>query len=86
VNEVKNHVLFSVTDTGVGLTPEEMSRIFKKFGKIERKSLDADIDIQGTGLGLFISKEIVEMHHGKIWAESAGRSKGSKFSFSIPVQ
>ncbi|NMC07154.1 MAG: PAS domain S-box protein [Candidatus Lokiarchaeota archaeon] len=84
---VKNEVVnFSVLDTGIGLTPEEMSRIFKKFGKIERRGLDADIDIQGTGLGLFISKEIVEMHRGKIWAESAGRNKGSKFSFSIPVK
>ncbi|MEX2680785.1 MAG: PAS domain S-box protein [Candidatus Sigynarchaeota archaeon] len=81
-----DQVHFSVTDTGVGLTPEEMSRIFKKFGKIERKGLEADIDIQGTGLGLFISKEIVDMHHGKIWAESAGRNRGSKFSFSIPVR
>ncbi len=81
-----DNVQFSVTDTGVGLTQDEMTRIFKKFGKIERKGLDADIDIQGTGLGLFISKEIVEMHQGKIWAESGGRNRGSTFSFSIPVK
>jgi len=43
------------------------------------------IDIQGTGLGLFISKEIIDLHEGQIWVESAGRDKGSKFSLKIPI-
>jgi len=85
LEEKNDQAEFSVTDNGVGLNREEMSRLFQKFGKIERK-IDADIDIQGTGLGLFIAKEIVEMHGGKIWAESEGRNKGSKFLFTIPLQ
>lgn len=68
-----------VQDTGVGLTNEEMTTIFKKFGKIERYGQGLDIISDGTGLGLFICKELVELHGGKIWAESEGRNKGTKF-------
>ncbi|MHA2338335.1 MAG: PAS domain S-box protein [Candidatus Hodarchaeales archaeon] len=68
-----------VEDTGVGITIEEKQKLFQKFGKIERYGQDLDVDIEGAGLGLFISKEIVELHDGKILVESEGRNKGSKF-------
>ena len=77
----------SVSDTGVGLTKEEMNIIFTRFGKIERYGQGLEyIDIQGSGLGLFISKEIVDLHSGYIRAESEGRNKGSTFIVQLPIQ
>ena len=77
----------TVKDAGIGLTPEEMNRLFTRFGKIERYGEGLEyIDIQGSGLGLFISKEIIDLHRGKIWAESAGRNKGSKFTVILPIK
>ena len=77
----------SINDTGVGLTKEEMNIIFTRFGKIERYGQGLEyIDIQGSGLGLFISKEIVDLHGGYIRAESEGRNKGSTFIVKLPIQ
>ncbi|MBD3185786.1 PAS domain-containing protein [Candidatus Bathyarchaeota archaeon] len=73
-----------IKDNGIGFLDSEIKQIFKKFGKIDRKNIKSDIDIQGSGLGLFISKEIIEMHGGRIWVESKGRNKGSTFIFEIP--
>ena len=80
----KGEITISVEDEGVGLTKQEMSQIFQKFGKIERKGTPLNIDIQGAGIGLFLCKQIVELHGGKIWAESEGRNRGCKFSVLIP--
>ncbi|MHA1885896.1 MAG: PAS domain-containing sensor histidine kinase, partial [Promethearchaeota archaeon] len=69
--------IFSVEDSGIGLTIDEMEKIFTRFGKIERYGEGLEyIDIQGSGLGLYISKEIIDLHDGQIWAESRGRGKG----------
>jgi PAS domain S-box-containing protein len=76
--------VISVKDTGIGLTNEEKKHLFTQFGKIERYGQGWDVGIEGTGLGLYISKEIIELHSGKIWAESKGRNKGSIFCFSLP--
>lgn len=77
----------TVKDSGIGLTTEEMNKLFTRFGKIERYGEGLEyIDIQGSGLGLFISKEIVDLHGGKIWAESTGRNKGSKFTVILPMK
>ncbi len=76
--------IISVKDSGIGLTEEEKGQLFKQFGKIERYGQGWDVEIQGTGLGLYISKKIIELHGGKIWVESEGRNKGSTFYFSIP--
>jgi PAS domain S-box-containing protein len=82
----KDWAEISVSDSGIGLTREEMDRIFTRFGKIERYGEDLEfIDIQGSGLGLYISKEIVDLHQGHIWAESAGRNKGSMFTVKLPM-
>ncbi len=77
----------SVIDTGIGLTKGEMDILFTRFGKIERYGEGLEyIDIQGSGLGLYISKEIVDLHGGQIRAESAGRNKGSTFIVQLPIQ
>jgi len=81
-----NYAEIKIIDTGIGLTKEEMDRLFTRFGKIERYGDGLEyIDIQGTGLGLYISKEIIDLHKGQIWVESGGRDKGSTFTVKIPL-
>jgi len=89
--EIKSKILddsflISVEDNGIGFTEEEKSRIFTRFGKIERYGKGWDVEIEGVGLGLYISKEIIKLHNGKIWVESNGRNKGSAFYISLPVK
>ena len=78
--------LISVKDNGIGFTSEEKNQTFKQFGKIERYGQGWDVAIEGTGLGLYITKKLVELHGGKIWLESEGRNKGSSFFFTIPIK
>ncbi|NOQ15836.1 MAG: response regulator [Methyloprofundus sp.] len=71
---------FSITDEGIGIPKDELDMVFDKF--IQSSSTKSNAG--GTGLGLSISKEIIELHHGKIWAEH-GTSGGAIFKFIIPV-
>ncbi|MEE8392533.1 MAG: ATP-binding protein, partial [Anaerolineae bacterium] len=75
------HVLVSVTDTGVGISPDDFGRIFEQF---EQGNLENGRRPEGTGLGLALSKEFVEMHGGHIWVESK-IGEGAAFTFSLPV-
>ncbi len=75
----------SIRDTGIGLTKKEKELLFQKFGKIIRVSEGLDIETEGSGLGLYISKEIIELHRGKILVESEGRNKGSTFTIRLPI-
>jgi signal transduction histidine kinase len=87
LNQDNDYATISVTDTGIGLTENEMKMLFTRFGKIERYGEEFEyIDIQGSGLGLFISKEIVDLHEGIIRAESEGRNKGSRFIVKLPIE
>jgi signal transduction histidine kinase len=70
-----------VEDTGIGIQGEDLERIFSPFEQVEGS---ANRRYQGTGLGLSLSRRIVELHGGTIWAESAGLGKGSTFRFLIP--
>ena len=79
LNETNEYIDIIIKDTGVGLTEEEKRKLFQKFGKIERYGMNLDVDIEGAGLGLYISKEIIELHGGQILVESEGRNKGSTF-------
>ncbi|OGG79178.1 hypothetical protein A3A39_03615 [Candidatus Kaiserbacteria bacterium RIFCSPLOWO2_01_FULL_54_13] len=73
---------FSVKDSGVGITPEDMQNLFTEGGK-GKDSLK--VNVHSTGYGLFIAKQIVEAHGGKIWAESGGQGKGAKFIVEFPA-
>ena len=85
-SEIKdNFYIISIQDNGIGFTKEEKEGIFEQFGKIERYGQGLDVISEGTGLGLYISKKIVELHGGKMWMESEGRFKGSTFYFSLPI-
>ncbi|TFG11706.1 MAG: HAMP domain-containing histidine kinase, partial [Promethearchaeota archaeon] len=85
-SEEDGFYIISIKDNGIGLTKEEKNQIFKQFGKIERYGQGWDVGIEGTGLGLYICKEIVDLHGGEIWVESDGRNMGCTFSFSIPIK
>ncbi|HEX9013183.1 MAG TPA: ATP-binding protein [Anaerolineaceae bacterium] len=74
-----NWVVFSVQDTGVGITAKDLSRIFERFYKADRARSGG-----GTGLGLSIARHIIEAHGGKIWAQSSPGA-GSTFFFTLPV-
>ncbi len=75
-------IQISVQDTGIGINREDLERIFDPF---EQGDNSASRQYQGTGLGLSLTKRLVELHGGKIWAESEGEGKGSKFIFVIPA-
>ncbi|TFF99688.1 MAG: PAS domain S-box protein [Promethearchaeota archaeon] len=80
----KDRFIISIEDTGIGFTTKEMDDIFVQFGKVERFGKGYNIDSEGTGLGLYISKRLIESHGGRLWVESEGRNRGSTFYFSIP--
>ena len=74
-DDAKEVIVISVKDTGSGIHPEIMPKLFSKF---------ASRSFSGTGLGLYISKGIVKAHGGRIWAENNPDGKGASFSFSLP--
>lgn len=75
-NKKNDLVIFSIRDNGIGIDKEIMPKLFTKF---------ATKSFQGTGLGLYISKSIIEAHGGQIWAENNSDGKGATFSFSLPL-
>ncbi len=77
----EQRVVVAVKDSGLGVSREDLAVLFSKFKQL--KSFDRTK--KGTGLGLVVSKGIIEAHNGKIWAESAGENLGSTFSFSLPL-
>ncbi len=82
----ENFALLKIQDTGIGFTSEEKKRLFTKFGKIEKYGEGYDIDTEGTGLGLYITKSIIELHGAEISAESRGKDMGSTFTIRFPLQ
>jgi signal transduction histidine kinase len=77
-----SQALVEVSDTGVGLEGEDIDKLFNKFSRGEDS---AKINTGGSGLGLYVAKKIIDAHGGKIWVESLGKEKGSKFSFTLPL-
>ena len=83
LHENQESIDIFIRDSGVGFTEKEKTSLFKRFGKMERREEQLGIDHEGSGLGLYISKEIVELHGGQILVESEGRNKGSTFKIRI---
>ena len=75
------NALVTVSDSGLGMSPELLPKLFQQFSRDK----EVGKKILGTGLGLFIAKQIVTDHKGEIWAESDGEGKGSQFYVSIPL-
>ena len=73
---------FSVKDSGVGITPEDKALLFTEGGHGKNS---IKVNVHSTGYGLFIAKQIVDSHGGKIWAESEGEGKGSRFVVELPA-
>ena len=75
-------IQFTIADNGIGINPEDQKRIFEPFEQVDGSSSKK---YQGTGLGLTLTKNLVELHGGKLWVDSRGNGKGSTFRFIIPV-
>jgi len=74
------YLIVSVKDNGIGIEEKHLKKIFEEFFKADPSRHE-----HSSGLGLSICKRIVELHHGKIWAESPGLGKGSTFKFALPI-
>ena len=77
------NLVVSVADTGIGIIPEDRERIFEAFERVDSSYARQQ---EGTGLGLALTRRMVEIHRGRIWVESAGKDQGSTFIFIIPLQ
>jgi signal transduction histidine kinase len=75
-------VVFNVTDTGSGIAPRDLPLLFNKFTRGQDMK---NLHPEGTGLGLYFARVVVENMGGRIWAESGGRGRGSQFCFSLPL-
>lgn len=82
LTEDRKSVEISVCDTGIGINPKDMSKLFQPFSQLDTVITKR---VEGTGLGLALTRKLVELHNGEIRARSEGEGKGSTFSFVIPV-
>ncbi len=77
----EERIVLSVQDHGVGIPPDDMKSIFKRFYRVSHRSL---AHVKGTGLGLFIVKSIAQKHGGRVFAESAGEGQGTTITMELP--
>jgi signal transduction histidine kinase len=80
INHQDNAVMVEISDTGIGISPEHQQEIFEEFTQVSSNQMNRS----GLGLGLAISKRIIDAHGGKIWVDSQLNS-GSKFMFLLPL-
>lgn len=80
--KTKSFIVVEITDTGMGMTEKEIRNLFQMFS---RASAGNQMHTEGAGIGLYIAKEFIEMHNGKIWVVSEGKEKGTSFFISLPM-
>jgi len=80
-NEEKKKLAIRISDTGIGFSPHTASQLFEKFNRGEGVT---KVQADGSGIGLYIAKEMIKAHKGRIWAESAGEGKGATFFIELP--
>jgi len=83
IRDPQSAIEISVADTGIGIKPEDQERV---FGEFEQLNSTYARQQEGTGLGLALTRRLVELHGGRIWAESEGEGKGSIFTFLMPIK
>ena len=82
VSRDDKNILIKVSDTGIGISAEDIAKLFEKFSRAK----DANkTNVIGTGLGLYVAKQMVEAHKGRVWVESKGPGLGSSFFIELPV-
>jgi signal transduction histidine kinase len=81
-NKEKRKAVLTIKDTGVGIKPETIPYLFQKFSRAEDAS---KFNILGTGLGLYVAKEMIKANGGKVWVESPGEGKGATFFVEFPT-
>lgn len=82
IHQESQSLVFSCQDTGMGIESEDLPRLFNKF--VRGKGM-MQVHTEGTGLGLYFARVVIENMGGRIWAESPGKDRGSKFTFSLPL-
>lgn len=85
VRHSNTSLLVRITDTGIGMTPEESARVFQAFVQGDHAGANGSHRFGGLGLGLAISKNLIHLHSGTITTESAGRNQGSTFTVTLPL-
>lgn len=83
VRQIGGEVIISIKDSGIGIDAEDLPHVFSKFYRSQNAR---HADTEGMGIGLFMAKNIVEKHNGRIWVESYGENKGSTFSVALPIE
>lgn len=82
LKKTEGKIQLEIKDTGIGFNKETLPKLFAKFNRDKNAN---KVNIQGSGLGLYLAKEIVKAHHGTIWAQSPGEGKGSSFFVEFPT-
>ncbi len=82
VSQEGKSILVQVSDTGIGIPPDVLPKLFQQY---QRGASEARRFAEGSGIGLWLTKKIIDLHGGRIWVESDGKGKGSTFSFTIPI-
>lgn len=83
-NSDNDSIVFKVQDSGMGMDKDALARLFQKFTRAQNGNLSRHVD--GTGLGLYVAREIMKAHDGDVWAESNGIGKGSSFFIRFPMK